>query len=77
MGARQNGRCNPYCTYPKGSAGNIGATDLQAQATKLEKACADKASTEAITALFEQTKASLNEVLDDLQRFFDANQVER
>jgi two-component system, sensor histidine kinase and response regulator len=50
----------------KGTAGNIGAKDVQATAAALEQACTDAAPREVIDWLLARTLAALNPVIDGL-----------
>jgi signal transduction histidine kinase/DNA-binding response OmpR family regulator/HPt (histidine-containing phosphotransfer) domain-containing protein len=50
----------------RGTAGNIGAKDVQAAAAALEQACADDASAELIDRLLSRTLAALSLVMDGL-----------
>jgi two-component system, sensor histidine kinase and response regulator len=53
----------------KGTAGNIGAKDVQAAAAELERGCIERASPESIDQLLSRTLAVLNPVIDCLAQF--------
>jgi two-component system, sensor histidine kinase and response regulator len=50
----------------RGTAGNIGAKDVQATAAALERACADNASPEVIDQLLSRTLEALSPVMNGL-----------
>lgn len=52
----------------RGTAGNIGAKDVQAAAAALEQACKESASAEAVRPLLDETLAALSVVIDGLAK---------